>query len=152
MKFSIKGFFRKYEQICAKLEIWSHLLKKSLMQNFSFCAVVLYQRCLRDFVKHPQWRFFQKKLHHRCFVGFSKHLWVQFIFYTSSVNVKMSFLFSLLFSKYFFLWYKNYNFEIRNITFFCILCENHLHFMRPFIWQFLVYLYISLHSNGYQNN
>ena len=30
MKFSIKDFFRKYEQICSFLRIWSHLLKKSL--------------------------------------------------------------------------------------------------------------------------
>ena len=39
MKFSIKGFFSKYDQIRRKLQIWSHLLKKSLMENFVFCAV-----------------------------------------------------------------------------------------------------------------
>ena len=39
MKFSIKGFFSKCEQIREKLRIWSHLLKKSLMENFIFCAV-----------------------------------------------------------------------------------------------------------------
>ena len=39
MKFSIKDFFREYGQICRKLWIWSHLLKKSLMENLSFCAV-----------------------------------------------------------------------------------------------------------------
>ena len=39
MKFSIKGFFSKYDQIRRKLRIWSHLLKKSLMENFVFCAV-----------------------------------------------------------------------------------------------------------------
>ena len=27
MKFSIKDFFNKHEQICKKLWIWSHLLK-----------------------------------------------------------------------------------------------------------------------------
>ena len=32
IKISIKDFFRK-------LRIWSHLLKKSLMENFIFCAV-----------------------------------------------------------------------------------------------------------------
>ena len=37
IKFSIKGFFSKCDQ---KLQIWSHLLKKSLMENFIFCAVV----------------------------------------------------------------------------------------------------------------
>ena len=30
MKFSIKDFFSKCDQICRKLQIWSHLLKKSL--------------------------------------------------------------------------------------------------------------------------
>ena len=39
MKFSIKDFFSKYDQIRRKLRIWSHLLKKSLMENFIFCAV-----------------------------------------------------------------------------------------------------------------
>ena len=39
MKFSMKNFFRKCEQICKKLRIWSHLLKKSLIENFLFCAV-----------------------------------------------------------------------------------------------------------------
>ena len=39
MKFSIKGFFSKCDQIRKKLRIWSHLLKKSLMENFIFCAV-----------------------------------------------------------------------------------------------------------------
>ena len=36
MKFSIKDFFCKYDQIRKKLRIWSHLLKKSLMENFIF--------------------------------------------------------------------------------------------------------------------
>ena len=39
MKFSIKDFFSKCDQISKKLRIWSHLLKKSLMENFIFCAV-----------------------------------------------------------------------------------------------------------------
>ena len=37
--FSIKGFFRKCGQIRSFLQIWSHLLKKSLIENFVFCAV-----------------------------------------------------------------------------------------------------------------
>ena len=41
MKFSIKDFFSKSDQICSFLWIWSHLLKKSLMKNFTFCAVFL---------------------------------------------------------------------------------------------------------------
>ena len=39
MKFSIKNFFSKRDQIRRRLRIWWHLLKKSLMENFIFCAV-----------------------------------------------------------------------------------------------------------------
>ena len=39
MKFPIKDFFCKCDQIRRKLPIWLHLLKKSLMENFIFCAV-----------------------------------------------------------------------------------------------------------------
>ena len=39
MKFFIKVFFSKCDQICRKLRIWSHLLKKSFMENFIICAV-----------------------------------------------------------------------------------------------------------------
>ena len=38
MKFSIKDFFSKFDQIPNFLRIWSHLLKKSIMENFIFCA------------------------------------------------------------------------------------------------------------------
>ena len=41
MNFSIKDFFSKCDQIRSFLWIWSHLLKKSLMENFIFCAVLL---------------------------------------------------------------------------------------------------------------
>ena len=39
MKFSIKDFFSKCDQTRRNLWIWSNLLKKSLMENFIFCAV-----------------------------------------------------------------------------------------------------------------
>ena len=39
MKFSIKDSFSKYDQTRRKLRIWSHLLKKSLMENFIFCTL-----------------------------------------------------------------------------------------------------------------
>ena len=35
MKFSIKDFFSKFDQIRS-----SHLVKKSLMENFIFCPVI----------------------------------------------------------------------------------------------------------------
>ena len=40
MKFFIKDFFSKCDQIRSLMRIWSHLLKKSLMENFTFCAVL----------------------------------------------------------------------------------------------------------------
>ena len=36
----INDFSSKYDQIRRKLRIWSHLLRKSLMENFIFCAMV----------------------------------------------------------------------------------------------------------------
>ena len=35
MRFFFKDFFGKCDKIRRKLQIWSHLLKKSLMENFS---------------------------------------------------------------------------------------------------------------------
>ena len=35
-KFSFKNLFSKCDQIRRKLRIWSHLLKKSVMENFIF--------------------------------------------------------------------------------------------------------------------
>ena len=40
MKFSISNFFSKCDQIRSFLRAWSYLLKKSVMENFIFCAVV----------------------------------------------------------------------------------------------------------------
>ena len=39
MKFSIKNFFSKYDQIRSFLRIWSNSLKKYLMKNFILRAV-----------------------------------------------------------------------------------------------------------------
>ena len=44
MKFSIKDFFSKCDQICSFLRIWSHLLKKSLMENLLFFEQFVYQK------------------------------------------------------------------------------------------------------------
>ena len=58
MEFSIKDFFSKCDQIGRKLLIWSHLLKKSLMKNFIFCAVMsailikpFYPQVMNNFVE-----------------------------------------------------------------------------------------------------
>ena len=37
--FPLRFFFSKCDQILSFLPIWSHLLKKSLMENFFICAV-----------------------------------------------------------------------------------------------------------------
>ena len=56
LKFSIKDFFSKCDQIHSFLRIWSHLLKKSLMENFIFCVVVstsnekIFWKFLNDFL------------------------------------------------------------------------------------------------------
>ena len=40
MKFSIKDFFSKFDQIHSFQRICSYLLKKSVMENLIFCAVI----------------------------------------------------------------------------------------------------------------
>ena len=42
MKFSTKDLLSKFDQIRRFLRIWSHLLSKSLMENFIFCAVLVF--------------------------------------------------------------------------------------------------------------
>ena len=48
MKFSMKAFFSKCDQIRSLLRIWSHLMK-NVTQNFIFCtvpySVILYAAC-----------------------------------------------------------------------------------------------------------
>ena len=60
IKFSIKDFFSKCDQNHRKLWIWSHIPKKSLMENFIFCAVLItalrsmglcYHIYQKDFIK-----------------------------------------------------------------------------------------------------
>ena len=55
-KFSIKDFFSKRNQILWKMCIWSHLLKKSIRENFISFAVILFDKvlskCAPEIVKH----------------------------------------------------------------------------------------------------
>ena len=39
IKYSIKDSYSECDQIRSLLRIWSHLLKKSVMENFIFCVV-----------------------------------------------------------------------------------------------------------------
>ena len=58
MKFSIKDFFSKCDQLRRKLRIWSHSLKKSLMENFIFlCSHIITFENMEDF-KHMKQRNF----------------------------------------------------------------------------------------------
>ena len=57
MKFSIKNFFSKCDQVRRKLRIWSHLLKKSLMDNFIFCAVYLHSNNNLKTIQQQQFHF-----------------------------------------------------------------------------------------------
>ena len=43
MKFSIKDFFSKCDQIRKKRRIWSHLPKKYLTENFIFVQCLYFQ-------------------------------------------------------------------------------------------------------------
>ena len=43
MKLFNKDFFTKCDQFCRKLRIWSHFLRKSLMENLIFLCSVLLQ-------------------------------------------------------------------------------------------------------------
>ena len=63
MNFSIKDFFSKCDQICSFMWIWSHLMMKSLMENFIFCAltklrfsIIILENILRNtFDKEHLW-------------------------------------------------------------------------------------------------
>ena len=59
MKFSIKDFYSKCDEIRSFLRIWSNLLKKFLMENFIFCTVFACELCesFKD-------TFFIEHLHH----------------------------------------------------------------------------------------
>ena len=56
IKFFIKDFLSKCDQIRRELRIWSHLLNKSLMENFIFCPVnfTLTQRFI-DIFQHRKY-------------------------------------------------------------------------------------------------
>ena len=49
MKISVKDFFSKFDQIHSFLWLWSHLMKKSLMENFIFYAVHKYFKVQQRF-------------------------------------------------------------------------------------------------------
>ena len=48
IKFSIEDFFSKCDQIRRKLQIWSHFLKKLLIENFTFYAIIYTMKLLNE--------------------------------------------------------------------------------------------------------
>ena len=54
MKFSVKGLSRKCDQIRKNLRIWSHLLKKSLLENFIFYAVKILRQELKENIRNKK--------------------------------------------------------------------------------------------------
>ena len=66
MKFPIKDFSSKCDQIRRKQQIWPHLLKKFVMENFIFCAVrIPYQPYSKKIV--PQTHFVPKNVRQICY-------------------------------------------------------------------------------------
>ena len=62
MKFSIKDFFSKCDQIRSFLRILSHSLKKSLMGNFIFCAVYnVYWGNIKDLISYMKRCFYKER-------------------------------------------------------------------------------------------
>ena len=59
MKFSIKDFFSKCDQIHSLLLIWSHLLKKSFIENFIF---VQYGFCRNELAPNTKLNLKYEKL------------------------------------------------------------------------------------------
>ena len=54
IKFSIKDFFSKCDQFQKKIRVWSHLLKKFLMENFIFCEASI---LISVFNKQAVWSY-----------------------------------------------------------------------------------------------
>ena len=78
MKFSIMDFFRKCDQIHRNLQIWSHLLKKFLMENFFFCAKMRSNLQETAEISTTRWCFFKFSLKLR--VDFLTYYWgLQFL-------------------------------------------------------------------------
>ena len=78
MKLSIKDFLSKCDQIRRKLRIWSHLLEKSLKENFIFfvhCQRWTYCRACN--ISRPSLTFYNIRKLNRCSkTDISKSAWI----------------------------------------------------------------------------
>ena len=96
MKFSIKDFFGRYDQIRSILQFWSHFRKKFLRENFIFCA--LSHHCLK-FVWRCWWHYFE--ISHCCFTLYlARQKAVEFIYYSIMKLLSFESFDNLLFYKY----------------------------------------------------
>ena len=96
MKFSIKDFFGRYDQIRSILQFWSHFRKKFLRENFIFCA--LSHHCLK-FVWRCWWHYFE--ISHCCFALYlARQKAVEFIYYSIMKLLSFESFDNLLFYKY----------------------------------------------------
>ena len=68
MKFFITDFFSKCDQIRRKPRIWAPLLKKFLMKNFIFCAVLIDKILICWFVTYVTVARLQCKCARTCFL------------------------------------------------------------------------------------
>ena len=78
MKFSIMDFFSKCDQIRRLLRIWSHLLKKSLMENFIFCAVTYAYRTDIFQTNFAEQRVKPYEINFLELIEIAKYLWMWF--------------------------------------------------------------------------
>ena len=95
--FSIKDFFSKYDKIRWELRIWSHILKKSLMKNFTFCAV--HQTVSASFFIHfsrtkiklnhwiPLHRILNTSYHFKVTNRDTKKVWKMLFKVTNKINI-----------------------------------------------------------------
>ena len=60
MKLSIKDFFSKCDQIRSFQRVWSHLLKKSLMENFIFVQYNKFNESMISGFTPPETKLFMK--------------------------------------------------------------------------------------------
>ena len=72
MKFSIRYFFSKCYQTFRKLQIWSHLLKISSIENLIFCAVTNWRPEFLVIYWPESFVIFYKDLHLQFFVILSQ--------------------------------------------------------------------------------
>ena len=94
----MKGFFSKCDQIRSFLWIWLHLLKKSLMENFIFCAAL--------FVTVVLWFSDDYRGHRSLIIRLNSHnlrsqIWRRYHISKNTRSTLINFIFSMLIQCFF---------------------------------------------------